>query len=133
MSNDETGSASLAVIGAAGLVLVLALWLAALGVVMRARLDATTAADAAALAAAPVTFLPFGAQGTAASEAARFAELNGAQLVWCECPLDQSFESRTVEVRVVKTVHIPILGLTRVEATGRAVFAPALLLGAAEG
>ena len=133
MLNDEAGSTSLAVIGAVGLVLVLALWLTALGVVMRARLDATTAADAAALAAAPVTFLPFGAKGAAASEAARFAELNGTQLVWCECPLDQSFDSRTVEVRVVKSVHIPILGLTRIEATGRAVFAPALLLAGADG
>ena len=130
MWNDESGSAALAVIGAVGLLLVLTLWLAALAVVMQARLDATTAADAAALAAAPVTFLPFGATGSAADEAARFAHLNGAELLWCICGLDQSFEARTVEVRVAKRVHLPILGATNIEATGRAEFAPARLLEA---
>lgn len=130
MSNDESGSASVAVIGATGLLLLLVVWIAALAVVMRAHLDATTAADAAALAAAPVTFLPFGAEGSPADEAARFARLNGARLVWCRCPPDRSFESRTVEVRVAKTVDLPVLGDTTVEATGRAEFVPALLLTA---
>jgi len=112
------------------LLLLLVVWLTALAVVMRAHLDATTAADSAALAAAPVTFLPFGAKGSPAAEAARFAELNGAEMVWCRCPLDRSFETRTVEVRVAKIVDLPILGDTTVEATGRAEFEPARLFGA---
>lgn len=128
MSSDESGSVAVAVVGAIGVLLVLVVWLSALAMAMRAHLDATTAADAAALAAAPVTFLPFGAKGSPADEAARFARLNGAQLVWCRCPLDQSFDPRTVEVRVTKSVDLPVLGLTQVEATGRAEFVPAALL-----
>ena len=128
MSSDESGSAALAVVGAVGVLLVLVVWLSALAMAMQAHLDATTAADAAALAAAPVTFLPFGATGSPTDEAARFARLNGARLVWCRCPLDQSFEPRTVEVRVTKGVDLPVLGLTQVEAAGRAEFVPAALL-----
>lgn len=120
----------MAVIGAVGLLLVLVVWLAALAMVMGAHLAATTAADAAALAAAPVTFLPFGATGSAADEAARFARLNGAELVWCRCPADQSFEPRTVEVLVAVGVHLPIIGEVRVEVSGRAEFLPAMLLEA---
>ena len=118
----------MAVVGGIGVLLLLIVWLSALAMAMRANLDATTAADSAALAAAPVTFLPFGAEGSPADEAARFARLNGAQLVWCRCPPDQSFESRTVEVRVTKSVDLPVLGLIQVEATGRAEFVPAALL-----
>lgn len=130
MSSDDSGSAAVAVLGAIGVLLVLVVWLSALAVAMRAHLDATTAADAAALAAAPVTFLPFGAKGSPTDEAARFARLNGAHLVWCRCPLDQSFDSRTVEVRVTKSVDLPVLGMTEIEATGRAEFVPAALLEA---
>ena len=118
----------MAVVGGIGVLLLLIVWLSALAIAMRANLDATTAADSAALAAAPVTFLPFGAEGSPADEAARFARLNGARLVWCRCPPDQSFESRTVEVRVTKSVDLPVLGLIQVEATGRAEFVPAALL-----
>lgn len=128
MSNDE-GSAALAVVGGIGLVLLLVIWLVAMATAMRAKLDATTAADAAALAAAPVTFLPFGATGSPADEAARFARLNGADLVWCRCSPDRSFEPRTVVVRVARSFGLPVLGEVRVEATGRAEFLPAMLLG----
>ncbi len=122
----------MAVIGATGLLLVLVLWLAVLGVAMRTRLDVTTAADAAALAAAPVTFLPFGAAGSAADEAALFARLNGAELLWCVCGVDRSFAARTVEVRVGRRIDLPVLGSTRIEATGRAEFVPARLFGGPE-
>jgi len=133
VSSDESGSAGLAVIGGVGLLLVLVAWLTALAVVMRAHLDATTAADSAALAAAPVTFLPFGAKGSPTDEASRFAQLNGAELMWCRCPLDSSFGTRTVEVRVAKIVDLPILGETTVQATGRAEFEPARLFEALDG
>ena len=54
----------------AGLILLLAAGLGAAGAYLRVRVEASGAADAAALAAAPVTFLPFGAEGSPAEEAA---------------------------------------------------------------
>jgi len=129
VSSDDTGSISLAIIGAIAVMLLLVVWIAALAVVTRAHQEANTAADAGALAAAPVTFLPFGAQGSPKEEAARFVDLNGAEMVWCRCAIDRTFEPRTVEVRVRRTVQLPILGTTSIEATGRAEFIPAALLG----
>ncbi|MEX1207712.1 MAG: Rv3654c family TadE-like protein [Acidimicrobiia bacterium] len=125
---NERGSASLALLGVTGVVMMLAVGLAVVGSVMQARVEASTAADAAALAAAPVTFLPFGAQGTPTEEAARFATLNGSRLLSCICPVDPSWEPRTVEVRIERSVEIWPLGTIEVEATGRAEFVPALLL-----
>jgi hypothetical protein len=129
VSSDETGSAALAVIGAVAVVLLLAMWMSALAIAMRAHQAVTTAADAAALAAAPVTFLPFGAQGSPSQEAARFVVMNGAEMIWCRCEIDRTFEPRTVEVRVRRSVQLPILGTRHVEAIGRAEFVPAALLG----
>ncbi len=129
MSSDETGSAALAVIGAVAVVLLLAMWMSALAIAMRGHQAATTAADAAALAAAPVTFLPFGAQGSPSQEAARFVVMNGAEMIWCRCEIDRTFEPRTVEVLVRRSVQLPILGTRYVEAIGRAEFVPAALLG----
>jgi secretion/DNA translocation related TadE-like protein len=125
---SDRGSASLALLGVVALVLVLAVGLGAVGAYLRARAEASTAADAAALAAAPVTFLPFGTKGTPSDEAARFAGLNGARLVTCVCPLDPSWEPRTVQVRAQRTVEIWPLGVFRVTGVGRAEFVPALLL-----
>lgn len=124
----ERGSAALALLGVIALALVLAVGLAAVGQVLRARGEASAAADAAALAAAPVTFLPFGAEGTPAEEAARFAAANGARLVWCVCPPDPSWSPRTVEVEVEREVAIWPVGKVTIRARGRAEFVPALLL-----
>ena len=116
-------------LGLAGLVLLLAAIVASVGVYLRARVEASAAADAAALAAAPVTFRPFGALGTPTDEAARFAAANGARLISCACPVDSSWEARTVTVRVVVEVRVWLIGATSVTAIGRAEFVPALLLG----
>jgi secretion/DNA translocation related TadE-like protein len=126
---SDRGSATLAVVGVGAVVLVLAVGIAAVGMYLRAQAEVETAADAAALAAAPVTFLPFGATGTPADEAARFAALNHARLAYCRCRLDPSWEPRTVEVQTIVTVDVWILGSFEVRATGRAEFVPALLLG----
>jgi len=126
---SERGSVSVAVLGVVAVALVLALGLSAVGSYLRARAEAEIAADAAALAAAPVTFLPFGARGTPAEEAARFAYLNGSRLEACRCPLDPSWEPRTVEVKTVRAVAIWPLGTFEVTAVGRAEFVPAALLG----
>lgn len=123
----EQGAAALVVVGVVALIMALTAVLAAMGAVLDARLGATTAADAAALAAAPVTFLPFGATGSPADEAARFASLNGARLLYCSCPFDPSFDARTVVVRVRRTVEVVLLGRFSAEAVDRAQFSPLLL------
>ena len=129
MWSDDRGAAGIATAAVAGLVLLFTVALVVIAGAQVARLRATTAADAAALAAAPVTFLPFGAAGSPADEAARFARLNGAALVSCDCPVDRSFAVRSVTVRVRVTVEVPLVGGIEAEATGRAEFAPAALLG----
>jgi hypothetical protein len=122
-----------ALLGPIAVALVLAVGLSAIGTWMRAGIEADAAADAAALAAAPVTFLPFGAKGTPAEEAARFAAANGTRLVWCVCPPNPSWEPRTVEVEVEKEVEVWPLGTFIVRGHGRAEFVPSMLLGGFEG
>jgi secretion/DNA translocation related TadE-like protein len=124
----EQGGAALLLLGVAAVVLLLGAVLGGVGAYLRARVEAVAAADAAALAAAPVTFLPFGAQGTPAEEAARFATANGARLLSCACAADSSWEPRTVTVWVAREVHLWPLGSLTVTAVGRAEFLPALLL-----
>jgi hypothetical protein len=93
-----------------------------------ARAEAANAADAAALAAAPVTFRPFGAAGGPVEEAARFAAANGAVLLRCRCQMDTGFSRREVEVEVEIRVPLLFFGTRRVSAIGRAEFVPARLL-----
>ena len=126
---NERGAVGVALLAVASLGLLLAVVVATLAGVQLARIRATTAADAAALAAAPVTFLPFGASGTPADEARRFARLNGGTLIMCRCEVDRSFQPRTAEVTVRTQVDLPVIGEVFVEATGRAEFTPAALLG----
>lgn len=124
----DRGSAAVLLLAAAALVLVLALGVADAGIAFSARLQAATAADAAALAAAPVTFRPFGAAGGPAMEARRFAAANGAVLTKCSCPVDRSWRPRVVEVFVERGVELFGLGTITVRASSRAEFAPMLLL-----
>ena len=124
---DEAGSA---VVGVAlgGLVLVLMVAVAAVGSGIAGYTRAAGAADAAALAAAPVTFRPFGATGSPSAEASRFARANGATLVSCGCAVDRSWATRTVVVTVSRSVSIVGIGVVTVHATSRATFEPAALL-----
>ena len=118
------------VLGAAivALVVVLAMGVGAVAAGLAAYGGAVNAADAAALAAAPVTFRPFGADGTATDEARRYARHNGARLVACQCGTDPSWRSRTVSVTVERTVRILGLGVIPIRATSRATFTPLDLL-----
>ena len=113
----------------AGLVMLLALGVAIAGGGIAAYAQASNAADAAALAAAPVTFSSFGAADGPEAEAARFARMNGATLVRCTCPLDESWGPRTVEVVVARVISLPVVGSVRIPATSRATFEPVALLG----
>jgi secretion/DNA translocation related TadE-like protein len=125
----ERGSAAVLLLAVAGLVVVLTIGVADVGLALAGRLQAAAAADAAALAAAPVTFRPFGAKGSPASEAGRLAAANGAVLASCRCPIDRSWRSRVVEVAVERRVSLLGLGSIIVRASSRAEFSPARLLG----
>jgi hypothetical protein len=129
MMPGGTESGSIA-IGTAmvGLVLVMIVAVGSVGGAIGAYTKASAAADAAALAAAPVTFRPFGASGSPVHEAALFARANGAVVVSCQCPIDRSWDTRTVVVTVARTVSVMGIGTVRVRATSRATFEPAALL-----
>jgi len=124
----ERGSAAVLLLAVAGLVLLLALGVADAGIAFSARLQAAAAADAAALAAAPVTFRPFGATGTPTAEARRLALANGAVLATCSCPVDRTWRTRVVHVVVERRVDLLGIGAITVQASSHAEFAPAALL-----
>jgi hypothetical protein len=112
----------------AGVTLVLSLAIVAVGQYLVGYAHAQAAADAAALAAAPVTFSPFGATGSARREAAIFATANRSKLIGCRCLPDPSWEPRTVVVVVRYSFGVVLFGEQSVEAVGRAEFLPARLL-----
>jgi secretion/DNA translocation related TadE-like protein len=124
----ERGAAGLLLLGVVGLMLLFAAALGSVGGYLRVRVEASAAADAAALAAAPVTFLPFGATGTAEDEAERFAHMNGFDLARCVCPQDPSWDERTVTVVVSRSLWLWPVGSISIEASSRAEFIPTLLL-----
>ena len=113
----------------AGVILVFGIGVADVGILLAARLQAATAADAAALAAAPVTFRPFGAAAGPAEEARRLAAVNGARLSRCVCPIDSSWEARSVDVVVERVANLIGFGAVTVRASSRAEFDPSKLLG----
>ncbi len=124
----DGGSAAPVVVGLVALLAVLAMLLADVGRYLAVRSQAIAAADAAALAAAPVTFRPYGAPAGPRGEAMRFAAANGAVLVSCRCPMDPSFARRRVEVVVAAGVDLRLLGTRTVTATSRAEFDPVATL-----
>ncbi|MDH3425323.1 MAG: hypothetical protein OEM22_01510 [Acidimicrobiia bacterium] len=124
----ERGAAGVLLLAVAGLLAVALVAVAASGQYLAATARAAVAADAAALAAAPVTFRPYGARGLPSEEASRFALANGARLISCRCPVDESWEPRTVEVRTEVTVTVVMMGPATVTAVGRATFSPPLLI-----
>lgn len=124
----ERGAGSILVLAVGTLALMLAATVGLVGSLLRVRTEVASAADAAALAAAPVTFRPFGATGTASDEARRFATANQTLLVRCDCRHDPSWGARTVEVEVRRVVRFGPLGSVPVRAVSRAEFVPVLLL-----
>lgn len=127
MSGDH-GAAAVLLLAVAALLAMLLAAVAAGGQYLDARRRAVAAADASALAAAPVTFRSYGALGSPAEEAARFAIANGARLTTCVCPVDPSWAPRTVEVTVETDSSILFFGLRTVRASSRARFSPPELL-----
>lgn len=124
----DRGSTTLIAVGLVALALILGLGLTAVVVVVNGRAAATTAADAAALGAAPATFTPLGL-GSPTEIASRLASDNGGVLVACSCRVDSSWATRSVEVEVAVEVSIPVLGIRVVRAISRAEFEPVALTG----
>ena len=130
---DDRGAASTLLLAVALATALLGAGLAAVGQYVAARLQAENAADAAALAAAPVTFRPYGAAGRPSDEAARLAAANGARLLACRCPVDRSFRPRKVWVRVRRQVTVLVFGTVAVTAEARAEFSPPRLFDGGSG
>ena len=120
----ERGTATLPMLALAFVVLLVGILVADVSVYLGARARAQTAADAAALAAAPVTFRSFGSSGSAAQEAREFAARNGGELVECRCGHDATWRRREVTVLVAVPVELSILGATSVQAWSSAEFVP---------
>lgn len=125
---SERGSVSVVMLGLIGLLAVLGLMLGTAGHYLSVQGRVQAAADAAALAAAPVTFHPFGSAGNPVAEAARFAAANGGRLLRCVCSIDRSWNARIVEVEVSQEVNFIGLGRREIRARAAAEFVPVKLL-----
>jgi len=101
---------------------------ASLGAAYSARAQAQSAADAAALASAVATYPGVG-RAAPPAEARRAADLNGARLVSCRCPVDSSLEARTVVVTTAVDVTLPVFGALEVRGAASAEFDPRRWLG----
>lgn len=126
MSRDE-GAAGLLALAIVAVTLLLGLLMVDAATFLHARSRAQIAADAAALAAAPVTFRSFGANGSPDDEAALYAEANGARLVTCLCHVDVSWNARSVAVEVFVPIDPVVLHIAGVRAVSRAEFVPTSL------
>ena len=113
----------MAVLGVAVLGVLLMIGIAVLDIsaVVSARTRSQTAADAAALAAAPATFTLASPPREAA---ARMAEANGARLVWCRCRIDRRPKMRTVTVQTAVVARLWLWEKVTVFAQSRAEFIP---------
>lgn len=122
---NDRGSVTLVALSLCSLLVLVSAGLVAVGRVLAAHYQATAAADAAALAAAPLTFLP----GDPLREAAQFASANDARLIRCACPKDGSFRVRVARVEVANAIQLPFFGQVTVRARAAAEFDPMQLLG----
>lgn len=125
--SGEHGAAAVLVAALCCVAVTMALVVGSIGQVLTAAGRARAAADAAALAAAPMTFDPEAGPTAPTAEAHRFARANGADLVACSCPRDPSFRTRTVSVIVEVGVRTALFGTHRVRASSRARFTPTTL------
>lgn len=104
-----------------GIVLIFGVVLWDVTALLSARLRAQTAADAAALAAAPVTFT---LDSLPREVAKRLTEANGARLVWCRCRVDLRPVARVVSVKTETVAKLWLWEDVGVSAVARAEFDP---------
>ena len=128
MNGTERGSATVVAALLVTIVMVALVGLGSLAVLYGVRAEANNAADAAALAAAVATYPPAGA-GDPSAEAARYASVNGAAVVRCDCHVDWGIDVRLATVIVEKTVTVPFFGTLRVRAGATGEFDPIAWLG----
>ena len=117
----ERGAITVLVPVVVGMLLVMAVALLDVTAMLSARIRSQTAADAAALAAAPATFTRAAAPRAAAQ---RMATANGARLVWCRCRVDQRPVGRVASVKTEVVVRLWLWEDVLVSAVARAEFTP---------
>lgn len=120
----QRGSIGVVVAVGSLLVLVISLLLVDLAHLYVVRASLSTAADSAALAAAPVTFSSFGTDGDPRRAAVEMAIANGAELDDCDCDIDRTWSARRVVVTVGASVDLALLGDRRLTAQAAAEFRP---------
>ncbi len=124
----ERGAGTVLGLFLVAVVAVVGMGTAGVGVLFSERERATTAAEAAALAAAVSTYPPASVQSPL--RAARLlAAGNGARLKTCVCQRDSSLTVRTVQVTVSVDVDLPFYGSVEVIGIARAEFDPREWLG----
>lgn len=121
VGSGERGAVAVLGIAVAGVLLMIGIAVLDVSAVVSARTRSQTAADAAALAAAPATFSLASPPRVAA---ARMAEANGARLVWCRCRTDRRPMARTVTVKTATVARLWLWEEVRVFAHSRAEFIP---------
>ena len=124
----EAGTATILGLFLVAVVAVVGVGTAGVGLLYAEKGRATTAAEAAALAAAVSTYPP-ASEESPRWAAAFFASRNGARLQKCVCPINSSLEARTVLVAVSLDVDLPLLGEVEVVGVARAEFDPREWLG----
>ena len=120
----QSGGATLLVGSLLAVAVVVAGLVADVAYVAAARANLTTAADAAALAAAPLTFARFGDESRPDRAAVAIAAEMGVRLEACHCDIDRSWAPRTVVVVVAADVNLLILRDRNLRATAAAEFRP---------
>ena len=118
---DENGAVAVLGVAVVGVLLMIGVAVLDISAVVSARTRSQTAADAAALAAAPATFTLASSPQQAAT---RMAEANGARLVWCKCRIDRRPKVRTVTVETAVVARLWLWEEVTVFAKSRAEFTP---------
>lgn len=121
VGSGERGAVAVLGIVVAGVLLMIGIAVLDVSAVISARTRSQTAADAAALAAAPATFSHASPPRVAA---ALMAEANGARLVWCRCRTDRRPMARTVTVKTAAVARLWLWEEVTVFAQSRAEFIP---------
>lgn len=125
---SDRGTATIALVAVLSITAVIGIGTAGVGLLYAEKERASTAAEAAALAAAVATYPPTATMSP--REAAAFnARSNGIALISCRCPVDGSIQARTVTVIVGTRVELPLLGTVAVRSGARAEFDPRAWLG----
>ncbi len=121
---EDRGSATVLILALLAALLLAGAGIAVLGGGQLAAVRAQTAADAAALAAAPETFMG----GSPLTLARQYASANGAELVTCTCQVDRTWQIRRVTVTVRVPIDVWLLGAVVIARSATAEFEPVALL-----